>query len=503
MATYRLHTEPVNGRTLAVGLERSRSDPALMPGQVEAATDFVDMEDSQQWIDCFRLNGNIYEVNVCECLLPTIVCRTQGEDEPHTKAPSKTTNSMIEALKAEIGVDNYRIINELRKREDQSVTAQAGETAAADSLLGYSQLNATIPSFEEIIHDLDSLYKVNRIGNSLDIVKDLTFKAPRAQEVIGKIEKLAKLVQGGQVTIRDILMAGAIRDNISPGSQIALVNTMAQVDHEGGVRFSEFKSAFRQTFVANPPSDTFFGQHSNKTDHRDHSRDQRSRSRSKERRQDSRTRRHNNFSPGWNDAQSSGFKHNNARSGHTHTSFHSKGPGKTNFLIDTGAQCSCLGKKTFLKMGGNLKNLKTSKNSFILGDGPSTPSFGKAKITICGYIFSIDIVSRNVPGLIGIDILTRRYRSIFDLKLEDRKVIIDNKEIDLLGEIESHLQLPDEIVEIYERSKLPRNTTNMSYFQAQPEDDLSCGGSRGRVLPGEASPTPRRKTPEKGKIKTT
>ena len=49
-------------------------------------------------------------------------------------------------------------------------------------------------------------------------------------------------------------MAGAIRDNISPGSQIALVNTMAQKDHEGErVRFTEFKSAFRQTFVATPP----------------------------------------------------------------------------------------------------------------------------------------------------------------------------------------------------------------------------------------------------------
>ena len=65
----------------------------------------------------------------------------------------------------------------------------AGETAAADSLLGYSQLDSTIPPFEDIIHDLDSLYKVNRIGNSLDIVTDFTFKAPTAQAVIAKIEK--------------------------------------------------------------------------------------------------------------------------------------------------------------------------------------------------------------------------------------------------------------------------------------------------------------------------
>ena len=165
----------------------------------------------------------------------------------------------------------------------------AGETTAADSLLGYSQLNSTIPSFEDIIYDLDSLYKINRIGNSLDIVKDLTFKAPTAQEVIGKIEKLAKLVQGGQVTIRDILMAGAIRDNISPGSQIALVNTMAQVDHEGsGLGLQNSKVPLGKYLLQTPPSDIFFGQNSNKTDYRDHSRDQRSRSRSKERRQDSR-----------------------------------------------------------------------------------------------------------------------------------------------------------------------------------------------------------------------
>ena len=120
-------------------------------------------------------------------------------------------------------------------------------------------MDSTIPPFEDIIHDLDSLYKVNRIGNSLDIVNDFTFKAPTAQEVIGKIEKMAKLVQGGQVTIRDLLMAGAIRDNISPGSQIALVNTMAQKDLEGErVRFTEFKSAFRQTFVATPPPQILF-----------------------------------------------------------------------------------------------------------------------------------------------------------------------------------------------------------------------------------------------------
>ena len=108
-------------------------------------------------------------------------------------------------------------------------------------------------------------------------------------------------------------------------------------------------------------------------------------------------------------------------------------------------------REPFLRWGENLDSLNTSKNSFILGDGPSTPSLGKAKITVSGYIFSIDIVPHNVPGLLGLDILTSRCknRSVFDLKLGDRMVIIDGKENDLLGEVDNHLHLPNEIVEIY------------------------------------------------------
>ena len=89
-------------------------------------------------------------------------------------------------------------------------------------------------------------------------------------------------------------------------------------------------------------------------------------------------------------------------------------------------------------------------------------------------------------------------------------VIIDGKEIDLLGEVDNHLHLPAEIVEIYKHFKLPSNTNNMSYFQVRPEVDLPGVGAGERVLPGvrgrqlgEASPPPRRKTPEKGKSKTT
>ena len=78
-----------------------------------------------------------------------------------------------------------------------------------------------------------------------------------AQEAIAKIEKLSKLVTGGQVSIRNIFMAGAIKDNIPDGSKIALVNMMALLDrNREQVRFTEFKAALRQTFAAKIPVGT-------------------------------------------------------------------------------------------------------------------------------------------------------------------------------------------------------------------------------------------------------
>ena len=133
----------------------------------------------------------------------------------------------------------------------------AGETAAADSLAGYMLAGSTIPPFADILYDIDCLFKVNRIGNGLDIVNDLNFKAATAQEAIAKIEKLSKLVTGGHVSILDNFMAGAIKDNIPDGSKIALVNTMALLDRDRKqVRF-KFKAAFRQTFATPPPQTHF------------------------------------------------------------------------------------------------------------------------------------------------------------------------------------------------------------------------------------------------------
>ena len=121
---------------------------------------------------------------------------------------------------------------------------------AADSLAGYMLVGSTIPPFADILYDIDCLFKVNRIGNGLDIVNDINFKAAMAQEAIAKIEKLSKLITW---------------------------------DREQ-VRFTEFKAAFRQTFAAPPPSGTFYGQNSSRDyDSKEYGRERRSRTRSMDR----------------------------------------------------------------------------------------------------------------------------------------------------------------------------------------------------------------------------
>ena len=70
----------------------------------------------------------------------------------------------------------------------------AGETAIADSLNYYL---ATFgqdppPHFDMVLMDIDSLFKVNRVSNVLDIVNQLKFDSSSATEAIAKIDKLSK-----------------------------------------------------------------------------------------------------------------------------------------------------------------------------------------------------------------------------------------------------------------------------------------------------------------------
>jgi hypothetical protein len=151
-------------------------------------------------------------------------------------------------------------------------------------------------------------------------------------------------------------------------------------------------------------------------------------------------------------------------------SFNVNGPGKSVFLIDTGAQRSCMGKHTFLKLGCNLESLN---KSYIFGDGPSSSSIGRAKFEVLDHVFNIDIVSPNIPGLIGMDILTSKYidRNIFFLNLVDRQLTVDNEDIELLGDRQSHLRLPDSLIKISSKFRWTRSSsstvseTNATYYQ--------------------------------------
>ena len=76
-----------------------------------------------------------------------------------------------------------------------------------DSLNSYLLLGNNIPSFSHILYAIDNLFKVNHVSNTLDIVNELNLKSNSAIDAVAKIEKLSKLVVGGNVTIRDIFMA--------------------------------------------------------------------------------------------------------------------------------------------------------------------------------------------------------------------------------------------------------------------------------------------------------
>ena len=71
------------------------------------------------------------------------------------------------------------------------------------------------------------------------------------------------------------------------------------------------------------------------------------------------------------------------------------------------------------------------------------------------------------------DILSSKYRNrnVFHLNLGDRQLTVDNEDIALLGERQSHLCLPDNLITIslnFKRTKSSSNSdsrTNTAYYQ--------------------------------------
>ena len=118
-------------------------------------------------------------------------------------------------------------------------------------------------------------------------------------------------------------MTCAIKDNISEGAKIALVNTMALIDREREqVRFTEFKAAFKQTFSTTPSSDTFYGKnfsgnydYDNK-EHRNRSPRSRSRDRNAGRSRDFQQRNKSPNRPRQDSAHFPAFRDTNRRQTH-------------------------------------------------------------------------------------------------------------------------------------------------------------------------------------------
>ena len=68
MAVARRYLEPVPGRSTPVSPDRVREDPAHIDAYIEDAVVYVDMKDQEEWIDCFKMNGDTYNMTVCQCL---------------------------------------------------------------------------------------------------------------------------------------------------------------------------------------------------------------------------------------------------------------------------------------------------------------------------------------------------------------------------------------------------------------------------------------------------
>ena len=82
----------------------------------------MEKQDPQAWLDCFALNAKVYDVNICPCNHPSIICRAVGEENPHKPASSRKTNNMADDFIQDMGARNFRIMNALRKqREDKEV----------------------------------------------------------------------------------------------------------------------------------------------------------------------------------------------------------------------------------------------------------------------------------------------------------------------------------------------------------------------------------------------
>ena len=72
-ATIRGYAQPVQGRPTAITTVREREDPGDINSYIKKAVTYVDGQLDDNWFDCFKLDGDTYNMMVCPCLYPSIV----------------------------------------------------------------------------------------------------------------------------------------------------------------------------------------------------------------------------------------------------------------------------------------------------------------------------------------------------------------------------------------------------------------------------------------------
>ena len=110
--------------------DRTRVDPNNLDKFMDLAIDFVDSQPDDTWTNAFFIMSDSYELTVCTCLLPTIICRLMI-DEPHNVATSRQTGETMEIFKTKMGVQKYVILIALRRKDEQRVAVTNQESSAA------------------------------------------------------------------------------------------------------------------------------------------------------------------------------------------------------------------------------------------------------------------------------------------------------------------------------------------------------------------------------------
>ena len=95
---------------------------AVKKVMTEPASKYMDNNPAEQWIDAFKLTATGYELTSCECLIPTIACRTEVDAEYRT-VNSASTPDLMGDFKQLLGEQNQLILNALRRQAELQITA--------------------------------------------------------------------------------------------------------------------------------------------------------------------------------------------------------------------------------------------------------------------------------------------------------------------------------------------------------------------------------------------